>query len=102
DNRPLNFEEWEKCVSQIVYVSATPGEYELTQTKGEIVEQVIRPTGLLDPVVHVHPASTQVDHLLTEIRVRVAKSERVLVTTLTKKLAEDLAKYYAKQGVRVK
>ncbi len=102
DNRPLNFEEWEKGLVSTIYVSATPGEYELTKAGGEIVEQVIRPTGLLDPVVEVRPAKTQVDNLLTEIRKRVERHERVLVTTLTKKLAEDLSKYYLTQGVKVK
>ncbi len=102
DNRPLNFEEWEGSLNQTLYVSATPGEYELTKTHGEVVEQVIRPTGLLDPVVEVRPAGTQVDDLLGEIRKRVDKKERVLVTTLTKKHAEDLAKFYGEKGVKVK
>lgn len=102
DNRPLNFEEWEKCIRRTVYVSATPGNYELEKSGGEVVEQVIRPTGLLDPVVEVRPATTQVDNLLTEIWKRVEKKERVLVTTLTKKLAEDLARFYQEQRVKVK
>lgn len=102
DNRPLNFEEWEKILNQTLYVSATPGEYELAKTGGEFVEQVIRPTGLLDPVVEVRKATNQVDDLLVEIRKRAERSERVLVTTLTKKLAEDLTKYYTEQKVRVK
>jgi excinuclease ABC subunit B len=102
DNRPLNFQEWEAQLATTVYVSATPGTYELDKTKGEVVEQVIRPTGLLDPIVEVRSARTQVDNLLTEIRRIVAKNQRVLVTTLTKKLAEDLARYYQEQGVRVK
>ncbi|MBS1961213.1 MAG: excinuclease ABC subunit UvrB [Bdellovibrionales bacterium] len=102
DNRPLNFEEWEKILNQTLFVSATPGEYELAKTGGEFVEQVIRPTGLLDPIVEVRKATTQVDDLLTEIRKRAEKNERVLVTTLTKKLAEDLTKYYTEQKVRVK
>ena len=102
DNRPLNFEEWERSLSRTLYVSATPGDYELEQTHGEIVEQVIRPTGLVDPSLEVSPASTQVDHLLGEIRKRVAQGQRVLVTTLTKKLAEDLTRYYQEQKVRVK
>ncbi|MBU6375109.1 MAG: excinuclease ABC subunit UvrB [Bdellovibrionales bacterium] len=102
DNRPLNFEEWERSRNQVVYVSATPGEYELQQTAGEFVEQVIRPTGLLDPEVEVRPATTQVDDLLVEIRKRVEKKERVLVTTLTKKLAEDLTRYYTEKSVKVK
>ena len=102
DNRPLNFEEWENCLHQTVYVSATPGEYEIQKTGGEVVEQVIRPTGLLDPVVEVRPAGTQVDDLLGEIRARVEKGHRVLVTTLTKKLAEDLTRFYTEKGVKVK
>ncbi|MEN9723225.1 MAG: hypothetical protein RJB38_1211 [Pseudomonadota bacterium] len=102
DNRPLNFEEWEKSIHQVLFVSATPGEYELQKTGGEFVEQVIRPTGLLDPKVEVRPAGRQVDDLLVEIRARVERSQRVLVTTLTKKLAEDLTRYYTEQGVKVK
>lgn len=102
DNRPLNFQEWEGIVKQALYVSATPGDYELDQTGGEVVEQVIRPTGLLDPIVELRPASSQVDDLLGEIRKRVERNERVLVTTLTKRLAEDLTNYYAGQGVKVK
>ncbi len=102
DNRPLNFEEWEKGLNQTLYVSATPGNYELDKTGGEVVEQVIRPTGLLDPIVEVRTARTQVDDLLVEIRKRVERKERVLVTTLTKKLAEDLAKFYQEKGVKVK
>ncbi|HUP56018.1 MAG TPA: excinuclease ABC subunit UvrB [Bdellovibrionota bacterium] len=102
DNRPLNFEEWERGLATTFYVSATPGEYELTKTGGEVVEQVIRPTGLLDPRVEVRSARNQVDDLLGEIRKRVERNERVLVTTLTKKLAEDLTRYYQEKGVRVK
>lgn len=102
DNRPLNFQEFEKSLNQTLYVSATPGEYELTLTHKETVEQVIRPTGLVDPVVNVRPATSQVDDLLQEIRIRVEKSERVLVTTLTKRLAEDLTRFYQEKGVRVK
>jgi excinuclease ABC subunit B len=102
DNRPLNFEEWEKMLNTTFYVSATPGEYELVKTGGEVVEQVIRPTGLLDPRIEVRTARTQVDDLLVEIRKRVERNERVLVTTLTKKLAEDLTRYYQEKGVRVK
>ena len=102
DNRPLNFEEWEKGLFKTVYVSATPGDYELDKSRGEIVEQVIRPTGLVDPIVEVRPATTQVDQLLTEIKKRTEKKERVLVTTLTKRFSEDLTKYYRDQGVRVK
>ncbi len=102
DNRPLAFQEWENLVNQVIFVSATPADYELEQSGGQIVEQVIRPTGLLDPLIEVRSARTQVDNLLTEIYVRVKKKQRVLVTTLTKKLAEDLTDYYSKQGVRVK
>jgi excinuclease ABC subunit B len=102
DNRPLNFEEWEGSLRNTLYVSATPGEYELEKAGGEVVEQVIRPTGLLDPIIEVRSARTQVDDLLVEIRKTVAKNERVLVTTLTKKLSEDLAKFYQEKGVRVK
>ena len=102
DNRPLNFEEWEKIKSKIMYVSATPGEYELQQTHGEIVEQLIRPTGLVDPIVEIRPAGQQVDDLLEEIRKVVAKNQRVLVTTLTKKLSEDLTQYYTSKGIKVK
>ncbi|HEX3728057.1 MAG TPA: excinuclease ABC subunit UvrB [Pirellulales bacterium] len=102
DNRPLKFEEWEKKIHQVVFVSATPGPYELERTGGEYVEQIIRPTGLLDPVIEVSPARTQVPHLLQQIRERAAVNERVLVTTLTKRLAEDLSAYLAEQGVRCK
>ncbi len=102
DNRPLNFEEWEKSLSRTIYVSATPGPYELTLTGGEVVEQVIRPTGLVDPRIDVRPAQGQIEDLLKEIKIRVDKKERVLVTTLTKKLAEELSKYYFSQGVKVK
>jgi excinuclease ABC subunit B len=101
DNRPLNFEEWEQRVGQLIFVSATPGPYELTRSGGEVVEQVIRPTGLIDPEVDVRPVRGQVDDLLNEIRERVAKKERVLVTTLTKKMAENLTEYYSELGVRV-
>ena len=102
DNRPLNFEEWQHRVGQLVFVSATPGPYELTRTGGEVVEQVIRPTGLIDPEVDVRPVHGQVDDLLHEIRERVKRGERVLVTTLTKKMAENLTEYYAELGVRVR
>jgi excinuclease ABC subunit B len=100
DNRPLNFEEFEHRVNQVVYVSATPGPYELTKTGGVVVEQVIRPTGLVDPQTEVRPVKGQVDDLLEEIRVRAARNERVLVTTLTKRMAEDLAEYFSEVGVR--
>jgi excinuclease ABC subunit B len=102
DNRPLKFEEWEKRVRQAIYVSATPGDYEIGKTQGVVVEQVIRPTGLQDPVVEVRPVSGQVDDLLAEIRDRAKKNERVLVTTLTKRMAEDLTDYYRELGVRVR
>jgi excinuclease ABC subunit B len=100
DNRPLQFEEFEQRVNQVVYVSATPGPYELTKSAGVVVEQIIRPTGLVDPQVEVRPVKGQIDDLLHEIRDRVSKGERVLVTTLTKRMAEDLAEYYAEVGVR--
>src|SRR5262249_52993980 len=99
DNRPLRFEEWKQRVRQAIYVSATPGSYELGQTGGEVIDQVVRPTGLLDPVIEVVPARGQVPHLLEEIRKRSAVGERVLVTTLTKRLAEDLADYFTGEGV---
>jgi excinuclease ABC subunit B len=102
DNRPLRFSEFEQMVHQAVYVSATPGEYELQKSHGVVVEQVIRPTGLLDPEVEVRPAQSQVEDLLEEVRVRAAKKERVLVTTLTKRMAEDLTEYFADVGVRVR
>lgn len=102
DNRPLRFDEFEKRVHQVVYVSATPGDYELKQVEGRIVEQVIRPTGLLDPRIEVRPASSQVDDLLEEIRLRVDRGEAVLVTTLTKRMAEDLTDYYENVGIRVR
>jgi excinuclease ABC subunit B len=102
DNRPLNFEEWQRRIGQVIFVSATPGPYELTKTGGEVIEQVIRPTGLIDPEVDVRPVRGQVDDLLNEIRERVAKGERALVTTLTKKMSENLTEYYAELGVRVR
>jgi excinuclease ABC subunit B len=102
DNRPLNFAEWEGRVGQIVFVSATPGPYELRQSGGVIVEQIIRPTGLIDPAIDIRPIQGQVDDLLAEIRTVVARRERVLVTTLTKRMAEDLAQYYQELGVRVR
>ena len=102
DNRPLRFNEWEGLINQVVHVSATPGPYELEQTGGQYVEQVIRPTGLLDPEIEVVPAKGQVPHLLEEIRRRAAAKQRVLVTTLTKRMAEDLAAYFSKQDVLCK
>ncbi len=100
DNRPLNFEEFEHRTNQVIYVSATPGPYELTRSAGVVVEQVIRPTGLIDPEVEVRPVKGQVDDLLEEIRARAEKGERVLVTTLTKRMSEDLAEYFGEVGVR--
>src|SRR5689334_2153442 len=100
DNRPLTFEEFEHRVNQLIYVSATPGPYELTKAAGVVVEQIIRPTGLLDPEIEIRPIKGQVDDLLGEIRKRVAANQRVLVTTLTKRMSEDLAEYYSEVGVR--
>jgi len=100
DNRPLTFEEFENRLNQVIYVSATPGPYELTRSGGTFVEQVIRPTGLVDPQVEIRPVKGQVDDLLEEIRVRAEKNERVLVTTLTKRMAEDLSEYFTEIGVR--
>jgi excinuclease ABC subunit B len=102
DNRPLNFKEFEARIGQTIYVSATPGPYELTKASGEVVEQIIRPTGLMDPSVEVHPVKGQIDHLLEECRQRAERSERVLVTTLTKRMAEDLTEYFTEVGVRVR
>ena len=102
DNRPLKFEEFEGKIRNVIYVSATPGEYEIQKTQGVVVEQVIRPTGLMDPIVEVRPVSGQVDDLLGEIRDRVKKNERVLCTTLTKRMAEDLTDYYRELGVRIR
>jgi len=100
DNRPLTFEEFEHRMNQIIYVSATPGPYELTKSAGVVVEQIIRPTGLVDPPVEIRPVKGQIDDLLHEIRERVSRGERVLVTTLTKRMAEDLAEYYSEVGVK--
>ena len=102
DNRPLKFEEYENLTNQVIYVSATPGDYELTKTGGAYVEQIIRPTGLLDPEIHVRPIKGQIDDLIGEIRKRAEKSERVLVTTLTKKMAEDLTDYLDKLNIKVR
>lgn len=102
DNRPLNFQEFERMMDKVVYVSATPGNYELQKSEGVIVEQIIRPTGLVDPVVEVRPVKHQVDDLLKEIRDRIKKNERVLITTLTKRSAEDLSEYYENIGIKVK
>ncbi|HEY6084937.1 MAG TPA: excinuclease ABC subunit UvrB [Nitrospira sp.] len=102
DNRPLKFHEFERCLNQVIHVSATPGPYELEHVRGEVVEQIIRPTGLLDPVIEVRPAKGQVDHLLGEVRAEIARGGRVLVTTLTKRMAEDLTEYYHELGVKVR
>jgi excinuclease ABC subunit B len=102
DNRPLRFDEWEKRVKQALFVSATPGPYELDRSGGEIVEQIIRPTGLVDPIIHVRPARGQVPDLIHEVRVRAERKERTLVTTLTKRLAEDLSNYLTEAGLRCK
>jgi excinuclease ABC subunit B len=102
DNRPLRFDEWRTRARQTIYVSATPADWELAQAKGVVVEQIIRPTGLLDPEVSVRPVAHQVDDLLAEIRERTAAGDRVLVTTLTKRMAEDLTEYYREIGVRVR
>ena len=102
DNRPLNFVEWEARAPQMVFVSATPGPYELSKAQGVVVEQVIRPTGLMDPPIEIRPVKGQVDDLLQEIRARVEKKERILVTTLTKRMAEDLTTYYQELGVKVR
>ncbi|HHI4955886.1 TPA: excinuclease ABC subunit UvrB [Vibrio parahaemolyticus] len=102
DNRPLKFEEFESLAPQTIFVSATPGNYELEKSGGEIADQVVRPTGLLDPILEVRPVATQVDDLLSEIRIRAAKEERVLVTTLTKRMAEDLTEYLHEHDVRVR
>jgi excinuclease ABC subunit B len=102
DNRPLRFDEWERKFDRRLFVSATPGDYEVAMSGGEVVEQVIRPTGLIDPIVRVEPARGQVPALLQEVRARAARGERVLVTTLTKRLAEDLSRYLKEQGLRCK
>ncbi|MDW8078363.1 MAG: excinuclease ABC subunit UvrB [Thermoguttaceae bacterium] len=102
DNRPLTFEEWEARINQVIFVSATPGPYELQKAEDRVVEQVIRPTGLLDPIIEIAPAQGQIPHLIEQIRKRIAVGERVLVTTLTKRLAEDLADYLTQQNIRCK
>jgi excinuclease ABC subunit B len=102
DNRPLSFEEFQGKVEQVIYVSATPGPYELSRTQGHVAEQIIRPTGLVDPVIEVRPADYQVDDLIKEIRKHVATGQRVLVTTLTKRMAEDLTEYLAELHIRVR
>jgi excinuclease ABC subunit B len=100
DNRPLKFEEWNTRRGQAIYVTATPADWELEQAEGEVVEQIIRPTGLVDPVIHIHPARGQVQHLVEQIRIRAEREERVLVTTLTKRLSEDLVNYLKEEGIR--
>jgi len=102
DNRPMRFEEFEAAAPQSIYVSATPGTYEMEKSGGDVVEQVVRPTGLLDPLIEVRPVGTQVDDLLSEIRKRVEVNERVLVTTLTKRMAEDLTEYLEEHGEKVR
>lgn len=102
DNRPLKFDEFEAISPQTIYVSATPGNYELEKSAGEVVEQVVRPTGLIDPEIEIRPVATQVDDLMSEVRLRTARNERVLATTLTKKMAEDLADYLDEHGIRVR
>ena len=102
DNRPLKFEEFEQRINQVVFVSATPAEYEKEHSKENVVEQIIRPTGLLDPEIEVKPIENQIDDLITQIHKRVEKNERVLVTTLTKKMAEDLTSYLAELDIKVR
>jgi excinuclease ABC subunit B len=102
DNRPLKFEEFLDRITQTVYLSATPGKYEIEKVQGDVVEQVIRPTGLIDPEIIVKPSKGQIDDLMHEIRLRAEKNERVLVTTLTKKMSEDLTDYFLEQGIRVR
>ena len=102
DNRPLKFDEYEGLTNQVIYVSATPADYELTKSGGSYVEQIIRPTGLLDPIIEIRPVKGQIDDLIGEIRLRIKKKERILVTTLTKKMAEDLSDYLDKLGIQVR
>lgn len=102
DNRPLTFEEFEGLVGQIIYVSATPADYELARCEGVVVEQLIRPTGLLDPVIEVRPSRNQVDDLMHEISLRSTRNERTLVTTLTKRMAEELTRYLSDNGVKTR
>ena len=101
DNRPLRFEEFEKVINQVIYVSATPGDYELEKTQGTFSEQIIRPTGLLDPLIEVRPTQDQIDDIINEINERIEKNERVLITTLTKRMAEDLSSYLKEMGLKV-
>ena len=101
DNRPLRFEEFENIINQAVYVSATPGDYDLEKTNGEYAEQIIRPTGLLDPIIEVRPTENQIDDIISEIHERIEKDERVLITTLTKRMAEDLSAFLKEVGLKV-
>lgn len=101
DNRPLTFKEFEERINQVVFVSATPADYEKEHSKSNVVEQIIRPTGLLDPKIEVKPVTNQIDDLIEQIRLRVDKKERILVTTLTKKMAEDLTKYLKELDIKV-
>ena len=101
DNRPLRFEEFEKIINQVIYVSATPGDYELEHVENKVVEQIIRPTGLLDPVIEVRPTKDQIDDIISEIKIRQDRNERVLITTLTKRMAEDLSAYLKELGIKV-
>ncbi len=101
DNRPLTFKEFEERINQVVFVSATPADYEKEHSKSNVVEQIIRPTGLLDPKIEVKPVTNQIDDLIEQIRIRVDKKERILVTTLTKKMAEDLTKYLKELDIKV-
>ena len=100
DNRPLKFNEFEALTPQTIYVSATPADYELEKSEGVVIEQIIRPTGLLDPIIEVRPSLNQIDDLLEEIQVRIERDERVMVTTLTKKMAEELNSYLLRLGIR--
>ena len=102
DNRPLKFEEFEERINQVIFVSATPADYEKAHAKNNVVEQIIRPTGLLDPKIEVKPTENQIDDLIDQIHERASKQERILVTTLTKKMAEDLTAYLRETGIRVK
>ncbi|SVD77980.1 uncharacterized protein METZ01_LOCUS430834, partial [marine metagenome] len=102
DNRPLKFDEFKKCAKQTVYVSATPAQYELDQSKENIIELIVRPTGLIDPIVKIHPINNQVDDLFKEIKARAKKNQRTLVTTLTKRFSEDLTEHYSELGLKVK
>ncbi|MEM7448980.1 MAG: excinuclease ABC subunit UvrB [Myxococcota bacterium] len=102
DNRPLRFEEWEQYLNKVLFVSATPGDYELQKTEGQVIEQVIRPTGLLDPKIEVRPVKEQVDDLLTEVRAQIGRNERTLITTLTKRMSEDLTEYYGELGIKIR